>query len=101
MGERIFLDDDVGAQVEHDDKWLYRVFKDGTQQWLPLPDMDALQHNWPPAIFVERVLRPNSKRKRWCIVDRTSSRAFYPPKIAGPFKSADAAKAALLIYLAR
>jgi hypothetical protein len=101
MVERIMLDDGVGSQIEHDDKWLYRVFKDGTQQWLPLPDMNENSIGWPPAIFVERVLRPNSKRKRWCIVDRTSSRAFYPPKIAGPFKSADAAKAALLIYLAR
>jgi hypothetical protein len=72
--------------------WHYREFKDGTQQWLPLPED---QQGWPPTILIERDLLT---KREWFIVDRTVSQYDnYPPKIAGPFDTADAAKAAFII----
>jgi hypothetical protein len=75
--------------------WHYREFKDGTQQWMPLPEN---WQGWPPSILIERVVADDSRRKHWCIVNRErSTRGKYPPKVAGPFKTLEAAKVALIV----
>lgn len=78
-------------------EWIERKFDDGTEQV-----MMERQHGqgWPPLIYIERVVRPNSRRKRWCIVNRYNSNAnLYPPKIGGPYPSLDVAKVMLLIMV--
>lgn len=78
--------------------WHYREFKDGTQQWMPLPDDSQ---GWPPTIMIESERDIATMSHQWFIVDRTVSQYDnYPPKIAGPFKTADAAKAAFIIRYA-
>jgi hypothetical protein len=74
--------------------WHYRDFKDGTQQWLPLPED---HQGWPPTILIETERNIDMMRNEWFIVDRTMVPIGYPPKIAGPFDTADAAKAAFII----
>lgn len=63
----------------------------------------------PPAadanIYIERVVTPSSRRKRWVVVDRRgvtrkAMHSNYPPKIAGPFPDLDSAKAAYLMVIA-
>lgn len=82
----------VVATHFEDDNWVYNMYVDGTHQWFTTP----LQE---PRLFVERVERKGSRRKRWGIVDRTSCRgdALYPPKISGPFPNLESAKAAYLV----
>jgi hypothetical protein len=74
--------------------WHYRDFKDGTQQWMPLPED---RQGWPPTILIESERDISMMRKQWFIVDRTAVPMGTPPKIAGPFDTADAAKAAFII----
>lgn len=66
-----------GECKKNDSRWRFFAWPDGTQQW-KLGDVQ-----------VERVLKPNTRRKRWCIVDRSRGRhradTLYPPKVAGPF----------------
>jgi len=57
------------------------------------------------SIFIERVVTPSSRRKRWVVVDRRgvtrkATNSNYPPKIAGPFPDLDSAKAAYLMVIA-
>ena len=61
--------------------WAFSMYHDGTQQWHLRRGKET---------FIERVLSPNSRRKRWCIVERTDG-CLYPPKIAGPFQNFTAA----------
>jgi hypothetical protein len=77
--------------------WHYREFKDGTQQWMPLP---SDRQGWPPTIMIESERDINMMSLQWFIVDRSTRRIGTPPKIAGPFKTADAAKAAFIIRYA-
>lgn len=81
----------VEVRIEDDD-WVYNRYDDGTHQWFTTP----LQE---PRLFIERVEREGSRRKRWAIVDRTSGMrdALYPPKISGPFPNLESAKAAYLV----
>lgn len=54
-----------------------------------------------PQWFLERVVRRNSKRKRWAVVDRANHpMALYAPKVAGPFSSWREAKAAYITMMA-
>jgi hypothetical protein len=77
--------------------WLLATHADGTQQ------VYSLDHKWPPVMFIERVVREKSRRKRWCVVCREPierwSRAMYGPKIAGPFPNLESAQAAYLIIV--
>ena len=59
----------------------FRMWADGCQQWMCMGNGSELA--------LERVLRPNSRRVRWCLVDRTgiTGHELYPPKVAGPFKN--------------
>lgn len=77
--------------------WHYREFEDGTLQWLPLP-YDS--QGWPPTIMIESERDIATMSHQWFIVDRTLWYTGTPPKIAGPFKTADAAKAAFIIRYA-
>jgi len=55
------------------------------------------------SIFIERVVTPSSRRKRWVLTDRRSADGatqLYAPKIAGPFPDLDSAKAAYLMVIA-
>jgi len=74
-------------------EWKYHKHSDGTEQWW-------IGGKGIPLYCIERVLRPDSRRKNWAIVSRTHSDAMYPPKIAGPFKDLDAAKVAYLMFRA-
>lgn len=78
--------------------WRLVTHPDGTQQ------VHSFAIKWPPQIFIERVVCENSRRKRWCVVDRRPpgdwDKKKYAPKLAGPFPSLDAAKAAYLMILA-
>ena len=85
----------VNVRREYDDGWVYNTYDDGTHQWFRTP----LQE---PRLFVERVEREVTRRKRWAIVDRTNRTscrgdALYPPKISGPFPNLESAKAAYLV----
>lgn len=85
----------VRAFVEHAGNWHEVFFHDGTEQWYIHPLTDHY-------ISIERVVRPNSRRKRWAIVNRDAgvrSEALYPPKICGPFPNLESAKAAYLVII--
>ena len=76
--------------------WCVERHDDGTEQ--------VYQYDpWPPVIFIERLTSPKSRRKRWCVVSRKPPEkwrnAKYPPKLAGPFRELDAAKAAYLMII--
>lgn len=78
-----------------DGDWAYREFDDGIQQW-------ALSEPTPPTVFIERVTG-KSRRRRWVIADRRDPKDVftkYPPKIAGPFPTLEAAKAAYRVMRA-
>lgn len=82
------------------DKWEYKAYHDGTQQWyIERPRGE------PPFCYIERVVGDKSRRKRWRIVDRrggddVSKVGPYPPTLSPPFKSLDAAKATFMVLLA-
>lgn len=85
----------VRAFVEHAGNWTEVFFHDGTEQWYIHPLTDHY-------ICIERVVRPNSRRKRWAIVNRDAGvrgEALYPPKICGPFPNLESAKAAYLVII--
>lgn len=77
--------------------WRLVNYPDGVQQVHHSPWVGIL------TVFIERVVRPKSRRKRWCIVSRDPPqkwrRAVYAPKIAGPFPDLEAAKAAYLMIV--
>ena len=79
--------------------WRLVTHPDGCQQVHQAPSAE-----WPPTTFIERVVSPKSRRKRWCVVSRKPperwTRALYAPKLAGPFPDLDGAKAAYLIIMA-
>ena len=76
-------------------KWKTQRYGDGTEQvWLERRGKVA------PLYLIERVLREKSRRKNWAVVCRDRSDGLYPPKVAGPFKDLDAAKAALVMLYA-
>ena len=79
-----------------DGRWQYLVWEDGNEQ--------VYADDAPNApIFIERVVGPKSRRKRWVIVDRRGLKdgdsTAYPPKLAGPFKNLDVAKVAYLMLV--
>lgn len=80
------------------DWWRETKFPDGTEQLWNRFD------GYPPRIFIERVVGAKSRRKNWCVVSRNPpdqhKNTKYPPKISGPHRTLDAAKAAYLIYIA-
>lgn len=87
------------------DGWAYREWPDGVDQWMHVSNFrlaEEKDHDY----IVERVLRPKSRRTKWVIVDRNSpdgemyEECLYPPKVAGPFPSAEAAKLACLLLIA-
>ena len=77
--------------------WVFRSFDDGTQQWR-FAKLGAFN-----SVFVERVVGPKSRRKRWRVVDRRPrnlrKETLYPPTIGPPFKESDQAKTAFLVML--
>lgn len=79
----------VSSSVD-DTGWTYDVWDDGTEQVFRDTRDDR---------YIERVVRPNSRRVRWTIVSRIDAHDYtlYPPKVAGPFATLDAAKAAFLV----
>lgn len=79
---------------EYPDGWREVHFRDGTQQWYINP---VSQH----FLFIERVVSPKSRRKRWVVVSRDGARAdqLYPPKACGPFPNLESAKAAYLVII--
>lgn len=88
-------DSTIDAVYEHLDDWREVHFRDGTQQWYIQPLTDHY-------ISIERVVRPDSRRKRWAIVNRDAgvrTEALYPPKICGPFPNLESAKAAYLVII--
>jgi hypothetical protein len=78
--------------------WRLTNHPDGTQQ------VFQFEWKWPPHIFIERVVSPKSRRKRWCVVNREPAekwaRALYAPKLAGPFPDLDSAKSAYILIMA-
>ena len=82
-------------RAKSEDGWYHIDHPDGTEQ--------VWQGAYTPVFYVlERVVRPNSRRKNWTLVKRTEKdeNTMYPKKIAGPFKDLDAAKVAYLMRLA-
>lgn len=89
---------------EQSGRWWHQMWTDGTEQWsIFKPGVLA----W---FYVERVKRPKSRRKYWCVVNRKGptpepgrlqemDTSMYPPKVAGPFPQLAGAKAALLVLL--
>jgi len=79
------------------DEWRHVTHHDGVEQV-----HTTTPH--PPYIFIERVVRPKSRRKKWVIVDRRPPErwrnSIYAPKISGPFPDLDSAKAAYLLIRA-
>lgn len=78
--------------------WVERKFEDGTEQVM----MERQPgQGWPPLIYIERVVRKNSRRKKWCIVSRRKTNAnLYPPKLGGPYPTLDVAKVMMIVMLA-
>lgn len=87
----------VPEDFDPGDGWRLVTHPDGTQQ------VHQLGGKWPPRIFIERVVAKNSRRKRWCVVDRNPPKDWakkkYAPKLAGPFPDLDSAKAAYLMAI--
>jgi hypothetical protein len=84
-------------EVEQHGDWTYRKWSDGTEQWA---------FNDEREVYVERVMRPDSRRKRWALVSRHDpdsedryNNCLYPPKISGPFPTLEAARVAYLVYV--
>ena len=77
-------------------EWINTIHADGTEQW-------CVNEPWPATLFVERIVGPKSRRKHWVVVSRCPperwARAKYAPKLAGPFKTLEGAKAAYLMCL--
>ena len=75
--------------------WQYNPHPDGTEQYW-------IGRKVPVVYLIERVVRENSRRKRWVIVKRGLQHVdtMYPPKVSGPFKDLDAAKVAYLMLMA-
>lgn len=92
MAHKSSSDDALREEHKGNNTWRFYTFSDGTQQ---ISNADP----YPPNVFIERVLRTNSRRKRWAIVSRINAKrnALYPPKVAGPFENLDAAKAVYII----
>ncbi len=85
--------------------WRLSTWDDGTQciYHRPYEDRQYKDSPHPQVIYmIERVVKENSRRKNWCITRRTTARdmtRLYPPKVAGPFKDLEAAKAAFLMFV--
>lgn len=88
------------------DGWAFRQWPDGTDQWMHISNYrDPEEKNQD--YIVERVVRPNSRRKRWVVVNRKSPDEnielheydLYPPKVAGPFPNVESAKLACLLLI--
>ena len=80
-----------------DDGWWHVNHRDGTEQ------VAGKSTNKTRNIFIERVNKVMSRRKHWCVVDRRGPKGnslMYPPKLSGPYKDLDAAKAEYLMIVA-
>jgi hypothetical protein len=86
----------VNGKLSEDGEWYFATHGDGTEQVFPA--------KYVPHLYIERVVRPKSRRKQWCLVSRDPlskwGDAMYPPKLAGPFGDLDAAKVALVMTAA-
>jgi hypothetical protein len=89
-------------------EWWHCEWSDGTEQW------SVYNKDVKSVLYVERVVKAHSKRRNWCVVNRSVSESdrilaavlarfdtsLYPPKVLGPFKDLEGAKTALLLALA-
>jgi len=85
--------DPVAVAWTNDGDWSVFYYPDGLEQ------IRLRERENKGKLYIERVNRPKSRRIRWCVVDRTINDRLYPPRIAGPFKELDAAKATYLLLL--